>query len=87
MAVSAGTVNVGTVAVRIDTVGEQWDGEALIFRNDGPSSVRLGSQSTASLGPAVATGEWSPSLSPGKDAIYAITDSGTAIVHVLELGV
>lgn len=88
MAVSAGTINVGTAGIRIDTAGEQWDGESLIFRNDGPNSVRIGgSAATAALGPAVATGEWSPGISPGKDAVWGATDSGTAIIRVFEVGI
>jgi hypothetical protein len=87
MATSAGTINVGTAIVRIDTVAEQWDGESIIFQNDGPSSVRIGGLTTASLGPAVASGSWSPGMSPGKDGIYAAVDSGTAIIRVFEQGV
>lgn len=89
MASLATRVSVGTSAVNLVTAdnADLSVGSALTLRNTGSTSIYLGGASvTTGTGFEIKTNE-SFSINTNGNALYAISASGTNLVHVLQVGV
>lgn len=84
MAATSARISVGTSAV---TLAADVDSGAALIRNRGTGAVYLGDASvTSSTGFQVDPGETVPvDLFPG-DTLYAVSASGSNVVHVLRVG-
>jgi len=92
MSVKATRVTVTTSATRLDTQAEvdfREYGQSILVRNrDAAVSVYLGGADvTASTGTVLAALEDYGDALDSTDALYAITASGSVIVHVLQTGI
>ena len=89
MALTGKRVTATTTATRLDTADtDTVAGKSVALKNAGAASVDLGASTvTSGAGYELAAGAAvSIDLGAG-ESVYAITASGTAVVHVIETGV